>query len=158
MLSQIGCVTLPPDLLDKIYAGAPLYSEEEKLFLSYPAVGRELLANIPRLESIARMIEGQHHPSKSPISPANLTSEESRIALGSQLLKLALDFEKLVTHGLSDQATLSVLRSRLDAYNPHLLETLEKICKVEVEEGVIEVMVKDLQVGMIIDQFIWAKR
>ncbi len=152
MLSQIGCITFPPDLLDKIYAGAPLSPGEQEIFQAFPAVGRELLAHIPRLEPIARMIGGQHAPAKAPISPLDLTSDEDRVGLGTQLLKLILDFEKLIAQGLTDQTALSILRSRRDEYNPYLLDSLEQVCEVKGDEGIFEVMIMDLQIGMIVEQ------
>ena len=62
MLSQIGCVSVPPRILDKIHTGRSLSSDEQGIFSAHPAVGARLLANIPRLETIAQMIEGQGLP------------------------------------------------------------------------------------------------
>ena len=56
MLSQIGCVTLPPDVFDKVYAGQPLSKDEQQMFSDHPKVASNLLAKIPRLEAIACMI------------------------------------------------------------------------------------------------------
>lgn len=157
MLSQIGCVTFPPEILDKIYVQTSLTSEEERMYNAHPSIGQELLANIPRLEIIAQIVAGQIYPSTFPVVPAAATTEESRVALGSQLLKLALDFEQLSTHGLSPQAALSVIRSRNDTYNPYLINALESICQKTIDRGSKEVTIKELKIGMITDQIIWAK-
>jgi len=56
LLSQLGCVSLPSDLVEKVYAGASLSKEEEEMFKNHPLVGAQLLKNIPRLERVAAMI------------------------------------------------------------------------------------------------------
>ena len=62
MLSQIGCVTIPPDTIEKYYAGQTLTEDEREMFTSHPTVGCELLQKIPRIEHVALMIEGQVKP------------------------------------------------------------------------------------------------
>ena len=62
MLSQISFVTLPPEILQKTYNREHLTEEEQKMWASYPSVGSKLLANISRLEPVARMIENQQTP------------------------------------------------------------------------------------------------
>ncbi len=54
MLSQIGAITLPRQLFEKVQNQQPLTGEERRMYASHPAIGARLLANIPRLESIAR--------------------------------------------------------------------------------------------------------
>ena len=56
MLSQIGCVTIPSDMLGRVYEGQALDTEEAKMFEGHPTVGRDLVANIPRLENVAEFI------------------------------------------------------------------------------------------------------
>jgi len=120
MLSQIGCITLPPSLLDKVYATEPLTDEEQKLFFSHPSVGSDLVANIPRLAPIARMIEMQHQPFKTyAMQPSS--AQEHEIALGAQVLKMALDLDQLVVSGLPPKAALAELYKRPDKYNPEIM-------------------------------------
>jgi len=125
MLSQIGCVTLPSDLLDKVDAGESLTDDEQKLFSSHPSVGSNLVANIPRLEPIAHMIERQQEPFKTPILLPE-SSPEYLIALGAQILKVALDLNQLVAGGLSPRAALAELRRRPDEYNPEMVAALSQ--------------------------------
>src|SRR5260221_14690256 len=60
MLSQIGCITMEPGALDRVYTGEELTDEEKKTFAAHPAAGGELLSRIPRLEAVAQMIAGQN--------------------------------------------------------------------------------------------------
>jgi response regulator RpfG family c-di-GMP phosphodiesterase len=59
MLSQIGCITLPLQIVDKVYSGEKLSEEENALFQQHPNVAKKLIANIPRLQSVAYMIASQ---------------------------------------------------------------------------------------------------
>ena len=51
MLSQIGCVAVPPSVMDRFYLRQALTSEEAEILSSQCQVGHNLLAKIPRLES-----------------------------------------------------------------------------------------------------------
>ena len=59
MLSQVGCVTLPPDTLARIDAAGPLSPKEREIYRNHPQVSAELIKKIPRLENVAEMIRRQ---------------------------------------------------------------------------------------------------
>jgi hypothetical protein len=61
-LSQLGCVMFSPELEGKLRPEQPLSAEEEAMVAAHPAIGASLLANIPRLESVARIIARQQGP------------------------------------------------------------------------------------------------
>jgi len=50
MLSQVGFVILPQEMLDKLYRGETLEGEEKELFDRHPVITADLLRNIPRLK------------------------------------------------------------------------------------------------------------
>ena len=157
MLSQIGCVTLPSEVLDKIYAKRPLSDDEQTMFSAHPSVGAELLAKIPRLGLIARMIDGQQQPFKAHVPIGNLTGNERTVTLGSQILKVALDFDQLVVHGLSHKDALSKLRSREAEYNPRVVAVLEDLRLTKAGETVRTVRISDLRIHMVADEDIRAR-
>ena len=41
MLSQIGCIAVPSDILEKLYTGMALTAEEQNTFASHPCVGQK---------------------------------------------------------------------------------------------------------------------
>ena len=47
MLSQLGCVTLHPDTLNKVGSGHPLDEDESMLYESHPTITRDLLKQCP---------------------------------------------------------------------------------------------------------------
>src|SRR5436305_11349516 len=59
MLSQLGCVTLPPETLDAVYKGDTLPPQEQAQYDSHPNVAHQLLSKIPRLEPIAWIVRHQ---------------------------------------------------------------------------------------------------
>ncbi|NJN64995.1 MAG: response regulator [Acidobacteria bacterium] len=61
MLSQIGCVTIPPETLKRIFAGQPVSQEERTMYAAAPDVASSILSGIPRLERVAQMIAWQRY-------------------------------------------------------------------------------------------------
>ena len=50
MLSQLGCITVPEEILERIYSGEAVSEDEQKLFDNHPLVAKRLLEKIPKLE------------------------------------------------------------------------------------------------------------
>lgn len=59
LFSQIGCVTIPGEIMNKVYGGYPLTQGETEIYFSHANAGGNLLRNIPRLENIANAITYQ---------------------------------------------------------------------------------------------------
>lgn len=123
MLSQIGTITVPSDVLEKAYAGESLTKKQQETLSSHPAVGSAMVANIPRLGPIAQMIEAQKQPFNSFASEAS-SAQEREVTLGAQILKVALDLDQLVARGLSPRAALSELGKQPAEYNPEVVTAL----------------------------------
>jgi len=157
LLSQIGCVTLPADTLEKVYAQAPLTPEEESMFAQHPATGHKLLANIPRLELIAEMIAQQHRPF-SDYPPLEKLSDDERAAVwGAQMLNIATNFDRLVHSGISAKIAIGSLRQKKGRYLPDLLDTLATLQVAQAGEVTKLVRIKDLNTQMVAAQDIEAK-
>jgi response regulator RpfG family c-di-GMP phosphodiesterase len=151
LLSQIGCVTLTADLLDKVYARVPLTEEEQKVYANHPIVAQNLLGKIPRLEPISQMVLDQQKPYYLYPSLPTLEEKERNIAFGGQILKVVLDFDQMVINGMSKQDALAKLRQHPEEYNPELVFQLSSFHLDEVGEMVKMVRMKDLKTGMIAD-------
>jgi len=114
MLSQIGCISLPPEILAAKLAGEKLSAEEEQIFLMHPAIAGNLLGNIPRLESVADMVAGQELPlDKTP-------------SVGARILKIALDYTDLINRDIPPLEAVRLLQEKPDIYDQKLLPALEK--------------------------------
>jgi response regulator RpfG family c-di-GMP phosphodiesterase len=60
MLSQIGCVTLPPRTLEKLYHGEAMSPSEQSMVDRMPIVVDQLLGHIPRLEPVRQILGYEH--------------------------------------------------------------------------------------------------
>jgi response regulator RpfG family c-di-GMP phosphodiesterase len=155
-LSQIGCAMLPAELLDKVYAGQALTEEEEKLFASHPSVGAKLLAKIPRLESVAAMIEAQHQTNNASSGVSDSASADE-IRMGAQILKLALDLDQKLQGGAQIQAAVNDLKHRQHEYNPSLLAILDRLDIRHADAETRAVRVSELHLQMILDEDLHTK-
>jgi len=97
-LTHLGCITLPPDTLDKLYSQDELSKEEIEMLHNHPEVAKRLLQRIPRLENVAKMIAWQHKPRQWSGSIPPLSADDAA-ALGSQMLAVALAIEDQVSAG-----------------------------------------------------------
>ncbi|MFC1491582.1 two-component system response regulator [Nitrospinota bacterium] len=127
LLSQIGCVTIPTEILEKFYAGDTLTSEENAMVLSHAVVGRGLLSNVPRLEMIANIVGMQNESFFNHL----FTQEPKRRPpdlLGGQLLKTVYDYDLYICRGMSHRDALKNLRRSSQAsYDPYILSALTDI-------------------------------
>ncbi len=156
MLSQIGCITMEPGALDRVYTGEELTDEEKKTFAAHPAAGGELLSRIPRLEAVAQMIAGQNLAyGEQPPAPGRQPHQV--VAAGAELLRAAIDYDRWITRGHSHEETLDHMRRNAEYYYPGCLEALAAFAS---PEGGMEVRVlksTELCAAMIVDQDVRAK-
>jgi response regulator RpfG family c-di-GMP phosphodiesterase len=124
LLCQIGLVTVPPELLLKSRQGQPLNPGEQEIFKQIPAVGSSLLAQIPRMEGVARVILYQNKNFDGSGFPEDNVAGEA-IPVGARMLKILVDIARLESGGLDRAAALAQLRARSGAYDPRLLDALE---------------------------------
>jgi response regulator RpfG family c-di-GMP phosphodiesterase len=151
MLSQLGCVTLPEETLAKVFRGKALSPLEVKIFRDHPKVGHDLIASIPRLEAIASIIGYQEqHYDGSGIPGDGLRGRG--IPLGGRILKVALDFDTLVSGGIRPEEALVSLRERAGWYDPDVVEALAKELDGQVGEEIHSVAIEELCDGMIFVQ------
>ncbi|MCD6117228.1 response regulator [bacterium] len=148
MLSQIGCVSLPSSLLNKVYSQIELTAEEKRLYSSHPIIGYNLLSKIPRLEAIASIIKNQDIPfSQFPVTSD--TGKEDTETTGAQILKAATDFDFKLISGISKKDAVEELKCDINIYNPKIVEALESYHSIQELNQKKIVRVKDLIYGMV---------
>ncbi len=156
LLSQLGCVTLPTDLVEKVYSGIDLDEEEQRMFNSHPSVGARLLANISRFENISRIIELQQMRFDQYRGRPR-TPDDRIVRIGAQILKAALDFDQMLFVGLDPDTAYKKLSSRQGAYNPNILKVLANIRTGIGKYKVQKVHLKELTLNMVLNQDVVAK-
>jgi response regulator RpfG family c-di-GMP phosphodiesterase len=151
MLSQLGCITLDPELIQAAYVGSILSTEDQAKFAGHPQAARDLLVKIPRLEPIAWMISQQLISEALPAGPGATSSAED-ILLGVRMLKLAVAFDNLRMKGLSDQDAAAKLHDRHNVFGQELVEALADIKAEGAKMELRKVAASKLTSGMILHQ------
>lgn len=121
MLAPIGLITIPAEVALKARCGYALNDVERSLLERVPEIGRNLLANIPRLEQVAQMVLYQNKRFDGSGFPVDRVSGE-KIPLGARLLKVLGDLADLECRGRTTTQALKALRERQGWYDPRILE------------------------------------
>ena len=124
-LSQIGCVTIPDDILKKVYKGLVLSEDENLMFSTHPSIGADMIKHIPRMDEVAEIIRYQEKKYDGSGFPEDDVKEDM-IPAGSRILKIALDYDKAISGGEDGETVLSVLAKKTGVYDPELLAIAEK--------------------------------
>ena len=139
MLSQIGCVAIPNEVLEKVADHKPLTANEQRMWDEHPQTGSDLVRTIPRLEGAAELIALQRHD-----------APDEKIPIGARVLKVVLDHDALAATSSPPEALHTMLREKPEQYDPEVLQALsELVASAYVTK---EVQVAGLRVGMVFDQ------
>jgi response regulator RpfG family c-di-GMP phosphodiesterase len=146
MMSQLGCVTLAPEIIDAVYRGAKLPPNDQAQYDANPAIASGLLSKIPRLGPIAWMIEHQNHPIPDAHGP------DTEIRIGAGILRLILAYEKLIHKGASRIEAVHLLNRQNSNFSPEFFQALVTL-DPNAEEGQIrKCRIEDLAPGMIVQE------
>jgi hypothetical protein len=122
MLSQIGFVILPPATQEKLYAGQELSDAEREMLGRVPKIVEQLLANIPRLESVQQIL---HLCTRNFSGDAE--SQGASLPWGARALKIAIDYDILESQSKANEEPFEVLRGRNGWYDPAILEAFAQL-------------------------------
>lgn len=148
MLSQIGCVTLPEDLLRRSYSTEPMSEADRSLYESHAETGARLLANIPRLETVVHIVRNQF-ARVEPLPANEELGSIDRKLLGSHLLKTAMELEA----SQSEEASVPEVLARVHARDrrgrsPRLQKALDEIRSAALQQPFKTVYFSELKIGM----------
>lgn len=143
LLSQTGCVTLPENILGKVYVGGSLTPEEWALYKDHPKVGHDLIADIPRLEEVAAIVAYQEKCFDGSGVPAD-GKRATDIPFGARLLKVALDFERFEFQGFRGGKALTQMQQYRGRYDPAVLDALRRLVESDACLEMKELFLKDL--------------
>ena len=122
MLSQLGCVTIPPKVLEKMRLGHDLTPAEKNVLMRIPEIGARLVGNIPRLQSVAQVIlyqsknfDGTGFPDEAVVG--------DEIPIGARILRVLLDLAELEAKGLTKAKALEQMQTRTGHYDPQVLDS-----------------------------------
>lgn len=154
LLSQVGCIAIPDDILKKVALNEMLKESEQTIFGDHPRIGAQLLHRIPRLEGIAEII-GNQLLSYEDEPPAQTGDD---ILLGAHILRAALDYDQLISLGNTHDEAISKLYNRKGSYNPDVLQQLKVLqLRQTQEKDIVELLFDELVPGMVAAEDILAQ-
>lgn len=151
MLSQIGCITLPEQVLSTVHAGGRLSDESSAIYRSHPALAGKLLGGIPRLEPVAEIVARQHEPLELAGQPEDFSEWDVRV-FGAMILKVCGDLDDAVNAGVSSEQGFRMVTEASPRLPPALLRVLRtlKHGAAKAERSLLKV--SQLQIGMVLDE------
>ncbi|OGV72434.1 MAG: hypothetical protein A3K19_31190 [Lentisphaerae bacterium RIFOXYB12_FULL_65_16] len=147
MVSQIGCVALPPETAEKLAHGQAMSEREQAMVERLPTVAQQLLAHIPRMESVRDILEFQDRRYDGAGAPDG--PRKDQLPPGARILRVALDFDTLEAQSVSGDLALSTLRGRAGWYDPAVLAAFEQVQGGSRHAEVRELALADLRPGMV---------
>ena len=154
MLSQLGCVTLPQNTVEKFEAGQELTEKEAEMVASHPKVAARLIERIPRLEGVAEMVRLQSV--EDEVLPEGPPTEWEPIVLGAQILRVTIQLERLLSTGSDRGAALEQL-AEMPGMAPALVEALHQVRGVSIKTQTLTLTVEEVRVAMVLDEDIMSK-
>lgn len=140
-LSQIGCVSIPAEVIENDVAQRPLSPKEQALLDGHPDVAYRLVTAIPRMELVAQIIRHQAHA-----PPADAPQE---VVQGADLLRAALELQRRMSRspGAKPQDILQAQKPPIPAYLSQALADF----RVDLSEH-RSVKVRDLMPGWVTEE------
>ena len=151
MLSQIGYVTIPSALLDKVRGSHGLTAAEKDMIARVPQTGADLLTNIPRLENVARMVLYQMKNFDGSGFPVDSVVGEE-IPLGSRILRVLNDLVLFESNKMPPARAFEKMQHAPGRYDPKVLQAMAAVFDVcvnpEIPAGAgLSIAWKELRVG-----------
>ncbi len=128
--------------------GAVLSEVERKMVNEHPAIGKNLICSIPRLEAVAEMIFRQTWRYADIRAIAGYASDPA--CVGGAILKAVIDYDAMLYSGLPPARALELMHRDRDAYNMVILDILAAAAPLAVEHEVKALTVSELKAGMVL--------
>ncbi|MFN0085854.1 MAG: HD domain-containing phosphohydrolase [Blastocatellia bacterium] len=149
MLSQVGWIAVPEEVLLRVQRGLVINADELRMAQSHAQVAHDMISHIPRLEWAAEIIAYQDkHFNGDGWPPDERRGHE--IPLGARILKLALDYDRLNESRLGGGETLKRIQGRTNWYDPEVVNALETALAIETRYENRSVKIRELAPDMIL--------
>ncbi len=123
LLSRIGHLTIPVDVILKSQAKTALTELEQEILGRVPEISGTLLGKIPRLEAVAQIIRYSNKLYNGVGLPKDTTAGD-KIPLGSRILKIASDLMDMEAEGTPRSVAVRLMHNRHGWYDTQLLEAI----------------------------------
>jgi len=141
LLLQLGAVTLPDATAEKLYSGAALTPEEQKMVAAVPRATERIIGHIPRMEGVLQVLKD--------VARRFDADDDRGPSLGGRMLRIVRDHDELESRGAARPVALEEMRTRGGIYDPQLLKDYSRALGLSREiDDAIDVRVDSLRVGM----------
>ena len=148
LVSILGLIALPADLLDTVVGGRGLDMDGRLAFAGHPEHAVELIRHLPKLSEVAEILRGYSnflHVSLMPVPEE--PAEMPPLPAGSAILALVMEYRMALYEHLDTPAFLARMKAR-GLHTAGSLEALEAELG-RLDQGEVPLPLDKLQPGMI---------
>ena len=156
-VSQIGCVALPKEILQKIEAEQALSDEERRLYDGHPEIAGRLLAAIPRLDDVAAIVGGQFNMPELAEKPDQIGLWDVR-SVGQLLLRTSIELDRQLMRGAHRDAAIETVRTSKLGFPASVIHALRILTVVKEATVVRQIRLLDLAPGMVLDEDLFSTK
>lgn len=142
MLSQIGMIAVPQDIIFKRFRGERLSAEEEQIYRMHASVAATLLSQIPRMHEVVELVGCQKE----------CFTEDAAMSEDAILLNLCLEYDDLEQMDVSPEPAVEELRSRWESKSPRVFKAFMEVIFQGSGYMPGKCALKELRQGMILAQ------
>jgi len=128
ILSQIGCVTVPDGIIEKVYRDTEATAAESAAYRQHAKISSDLIAKIPRLEKVAEILLYQEKYFDGSGFPEDDVKEEG-IPMGARILKVLVDYDQLTQSDMAPEDAVREMVERKGLYDEAVLAALGETVK-----------------------------
>jgi CheY-like chemotaxis protein len=151
LLSIVGLIAMPAELLQKITAGQTLTEEERLLFATHPERAAEWVRHLPQLGEITLILQDYAKFMCRAVQPEEGVSDGH----GAALLAMVMDYRLGCYEGLESGSILA--RMRRAAYPQAMLAAMEKEL-ASIDQSEVDMTLDKLQPGMVLSRAVIGTR
>lgn len=146
VLSSLPTLSLEHQAFNRYASSQPRTPEERRAFEAQADIAASLVAHVPRLESIAAMINAGAGDAAAPTA-----REAAAIATGAALLRVASAYDVEMVRGAQPAAALAALHANRDIFPPRMVSALATLPTPAPLTHAAEVTVGQLSTRMVLD-------
>lgn len=124
MLAGLGRVAVPEGVIKKLNASRPLSDDEKEMVEKVPAIGKDLIINIPRLKNVAQNVYYQDKNFDGTGFPED-NIKAAKIPVGARLLRILKDLAEFTDGNLPGLEDIAQLDRWPERYDPELKKKVQ---------------------------------
>lgn len=151
LLSQLGCIRVSKEVLEKVAHGKALSQTERAEFAAHATIGADVIARIPRLEHVAQIILYQNKNYDGTGWPHDDVKGD-RLPLEARVLRGVMAHDELASQGWSETEIIVRLAESKGRVDPAVLKALDQLARSATSTAELRVLPSELEVGMILQE------